>query len=291
MESHRRESTSMAAASSNPSASVSLHSPRRTPSRPNNVIIHSPLIGAPSNPPPSASEAGLVTHEDRWKAQSDLAGSHKQSLSLLDLSNRSLPASALKFGIPAGVASSVSDLRYDGNLVDDLPSFLDLLVVLFPKLKHISLQDNPCHPGDSKNSTRNDGMGNGIRRNNQQSPKSQIQKPKQSDSERELLSAANQESIRMQRLYIIYRMPDLIYIDGVTISSDERQLARPLTPAGTPVKKKDWTTKSMASVSKFLLAEDGDGDDDGGGDCIDAKREGKCSGSPQSSEDEIEKSI
>ena len=102
-------------------------------------IVHSPLIDAPPTPNPNAQDARLVTPRDRWKAMSELAGSHKQSLEVLDLSNRSLPAQALKFGVPRKTAQSIKDLRYDGNLVgdgedgnNDLPVFIDIVVELFP---------------------------------------------------------------------------------------------------------------------------------------------------------------
>ena len=62
------------------------------------------------------------------------------------------------------------------------------------------------------------------------------------------IDAANREQIRMQRLYIIYRLPDLLSINGQLVSDEERQLARPLYPAGTPVRKEQWLTKAMAPL-------------------------------------------
>jgi hypothetical protein len=52
----------------------------------------------------------------------------------------------------------------------------------------------------------------------------------------------------MQRLYIIYRLPDLLSIDEQPVSDEERHLARPQRPSGTPVKKDQWLTKAMAPV-------------------------------------------
>jgi hypothetical protein len=125
---------------------------RGTPKRGGKArIVHSPLIDAPPMPNPSAKDAKLITPRDRWRAMSELAGSHKQPLELLDLSNRSLPAQALKFGVPRKAAESITCLRYDGNLVgegddgnNDLPAFLDIVVQLFPRLQHLSLTNNPC---------------------------------------------------------------------------------------------------------------------------------------------------
>lgn len=211
----------------------------------NNRIVHSPLIDAPPTPNPNAQEARLVKPTDRWKAMSELAGSHKQSLEVLDLSNRSLPAQALKFGVPRKTAQSVRDLRYDGNLVgdgddgnNDLPAFLDIVVQLFPRLKHLSLRNNPCSPGDMRGEA---------------SPQRDAKLPTNIDPKLKskldaAIDAANREQMRMHRLYIIYRLPDLLSINGQPVTDEDRQLARPLYPSGTPVRKEAWLTKAMAPI-------------------------------------------
>ena len=210
-------------------------------------IVHSPLIDAPPTHNPSAQDARLVNRNprDRWKAMSELAGSHKQSLEVLDLSNRSLSAQALKFGVPRKTAQSVRDLRYDGNLVgdgddgnNDLPAFLDIVVQLFPRLQHLSLRNNPCSPGNKRGGA---------------SPLRDAKLPTNIDPKLKskldaAIDAANREQMRMHRLYIIYRLPDLSSINGQPVSDEERQLARPLYPSGTPVRKEVWLTKAMAPL-------------------------------------------
>eukprot|EP00548_Thalassiothrix_antarctica_P000494 CAMPEP_0194132932 /NCGR_PEP_ID=MMETSP0152-20130528/3277_1 /TAXON_ID=1049557 /ORGANISM="Thalassiothrix antarctica, Strain L6-D1" /LENGTH=297 /DNA_ID=CAMNT_0038828133 /DNA_START=250 /DNA_END=1140 /DNA_ORIENTATION=- len=47
-------------------------------------------------------------------------------------------------------------------------------------------------------------------------------------------------AVRMRRLYILYRLPNLISIDGEQVASFERQLARPNTPNGHRVDRKEW---------------------------------------------------
>ena len=177
------------------------------------IIVHSPLIDVPPTPNPSAQDARLVNRNprDRWKAMSELAGSHKQSLEVLDLSNRSLSAQALKFGVPRKTAQSVRDLRYDGNLVgdgvdgnNDLPAFLDIVVQLFPRLQHLSLRNNPCSPGNKRGG---------------ESPLRDAKLPTNIDPKLKskldaAIDAANREQMRMHRLYIIYRLPDLSSING-----------------------------------------------------------------------------
>ena len=211
-------------------------------------IVHSPLIDAPPMHNPSAQDARLVNRNprDRWKAMSELAGSHKQSLEVLDLSNRSLPAQALKFGVPRKTAESVRDLRYDGNLVgdgddgnNDLPAFLDIVVQLFPILQHLSLRNNPCSPGNKRcgaSPLRDAKLPTNI-------------DPKLKSKLDAAIDAANREQMRMHRLYIIYRLPDLLSINGQPVSDEERQLARPLYPSGTPVRKEVWLTKAMAPLT------------------------------------------
>mmetsp|Transcript_30293 Transcript_30293/g.88593 ORF Transcript_30293/g.88593 Transcript_30293/m.88593 type:complete len:610 (+) Transcript_30293:107-1936(+) len=212
----------------------------------NGRVVHSPLIDAPPTPNPNAKDARLIKPRDRWKAMSELAGSHKQSLEVLDLSNRSLPVQALKFGVPRKTAESVTDLRYDGNLVgegndgnNDLPAFLDIVVQLFPRLQHLSLRNNPCSPGNS--------MGGA-------SPMREAKLPANVDPKLKskldaAIDAATREQRRMQRLYIIYRLPDLLSIDDKSVSDVERQMARPLNPSGTPVNQQQWLTKAMAPVN------------------------------------------
>ena len=222
-----------------------LSTPKRGGGGGSSRIKHSPLIDAPPTPNPNAKDSRLITPKDRWKAMSELAGSHKQSLEVLDLSNRSLPAQALKYGVPRKTAESVTVLRYDGNLVgegddgtNDLPAFLDIVVQLFPRLQHLSLQNNPCSPGNS--------MGGA-------SPLREAKLPANVDPKLKskldaAIDAANREQRRIQRLYIIYRLPDLLRIDEEPVSDEERHLARPQRPAGTPVKKDQWLTKAMAPV-------------------------------------------
>lgn len=49
----------------------------------------------------------------------------------------------------------------------------------------------------------------------------------------------------MRRLYILYRLPDLKSIDGETVTDVERQLARPDTPNGERVDRKEWVQDAM----------------------------------------------
>lgn len=56
-------------------------------------------------------------------------------------------------------------------------------------------------------------------------------------------------SSRMRRLYILYRLPYLLSIDGVVVSSEERELARPPTPRGAKVQATNWLQKDYRGES------------------------------------------
>ncbi len=60
------------------------------------------------------------------------------------------------------------------------------------------------------------------------------------------LQMAKRESERMRRLYILYRLPDLISINGKLVTEEERSLARPMSPSGHKVNRQEWLTQAMA---------------------------------------------
>ena len=64
----------------------------------------------------------------------------------------------------------------------------------------------------------------------------------------------SKETARMRRLYILYRMPHLLSIDGTNVTLVERQLARPSSPNGYKVKREDWVSDEAI--------EDASSDDD-----------------------------
>mmetsp|Transcript_8898 Transcript_8898/g.26663 ORF Transcript_8898/g.26663 Transcript_8898/m.26663 type:complete len:625 (-) Transcript_8898:40-1914(-) len=204
-------------------------------------IIDSPLLHAAPTRNRSASEAGLVSLEDRWQAMAQLAGDHRQDPRILDLTNRALPPEALKFGVPPKVAAVVKEFRYDGNRVGkhDLPSFLDLMAQLFPKLKRISLKGIAGKNGLATKQNRDEHEVDPV-----------LQKRIDSNT-----TAAESEAIRMRRLYILYRLPNLDMIDDVAVSQEERSLARPSSPSGCPVRKDDWLTMAINGVNSVRHKE------------------------------------
>lgn len=57
------------------------------------------------------------------------------------------------------------------------------------------------------------------------------------------------QDLRMRRLYILYRLPDLLSIDGTPVTLVERQLARPSSPNGYKVKREDWVVEDKDADS------------------------------------------
>jgi hypothetical protein len=64
-------------------------------------------------------------------------------------------------------------------------------------------------------------------------------------------------SSRMRRLYVLYRLPDLLSIDEMPVTKKERQLARPNDPNGEQVEREDWVKDSLLDS-----AEEDDEEDD-----------------------------
>jgi hypothetical protein len=60
-------------------------------------------------------------------------------------------------------------------------------------------------------------------------------------------------SARMRRLYILYRIPHLLSIDGEAVQPAERELARPSTPSGARVQQNDW----MHEDDEYILPDPG----------------------------------
>ena len=144
--------------------------------------------------------------EQRWQMISEVAGSHRQDGSCLVIP-RNINPTTLKCGIVSHlVGRRVSRLCLSLDDKDDiLPQWLDAIIHLFPNLQELYLfQDSSFLVVE----------------------------------EGELAA-----SKRMQRLYILYRMPHLLCIDGEAITAEERELARPSTPGGARVHPHDWMHK------------------------------------------------
>ena len=189
--------------------------------------------------------ADLISYENRWDYQSSLAGCHQQSLYVLDLSHRPLHPATLKFGVTPEMAQKITDFRFDKDSVGrhDLPSLLDVIINLFPQLKHLTLK---CQ---SKCQIAN---GNADKTFDLKVDEGRVFSADGSEDERSLgdakllakfdanIAMAQRENERIERLYLLYRMPSLSSINGLLVTEEERKVARPDTPLGHKVKNYEW---------------------------------------------------
>jgi len=158
--------------------------------------------------PPPCSE--LMTHENRWTYQSNLAGQHKQEMHILDLSHRiyTSPISLL-YGVPPQAASKITTLKYNAIHLDsqNLSFLLELMGRIFPILSSLSIQisqtivvkeDDPAFTVIHHN-TRS----GGIRPVHHQYDVQWVQ--------------------QKQRIYILHRLPKLSIINDILVTDEERQ--------------------------------------------------------------------
>ena len=81
-------------------------------------------------------------------------------------------------------------LWVNNNAISDLPATMDAIGVRFPKLRYLSMMRNPACPGLMD-----------------------IVEP-------------DLESCRLYRLYVLFRLPNLLYLDGIDVPDEERKEAK-----------------------------------------------------------------
>jgi len=245
-------------------------------------LYYSPLCEGYQDKPTTASHhtipnaADLMCHASRWEYQATLAGDHQQSPHVLDVSRRRIQLCALQFGVTPLMAEKITDFRFNRNSVGrhELPAFFSSVGNLFPNLKRLTLNGtgemikatNTC-----KNETYNSSPDKG-----------KIYSADGSDDERSLgdaqllanfdasIAMVQRESDHIQRLYILYRLPSLLYINGKMVTDEERKLARPNSPSGHKDKSYDWVNQiELASTKdqgqepmKFYCTEEEDNGED-----------------------------
>ena len=79
------------------------------------------------------------------------------------------------------VIPTVQTLWCNNNLIDDLPSFMDQVVEKFPKLQYLSIMRNPACPGLTD------------------------------------IKAPDLEALRLYRMYILFRFPQLQVLDWTEV--------------------------------------------------------------------------
>jgi len=156
-----------------------------------------------------------VVSPDRWNILSNLASDHKNCHpSILDITHKIelIDPETLRYGVTPDVASKILELRIDSNSIENgcgWPHFLDVISILFINLRNLYISS-------SMNELEDD--------------------------------IILWERNRMLRLYILYRLPDLVVITDEYVTEGERNLARPSCVNGVKVRKNDWCTKSMLPI-------------------------------------------
>lgn len=182
------------------------------------------------------SSKNLVQPQERWRYMSTLAGAHQQDGTVLRIRPHMTPRS-LPLGMPSHAARRVKELH--------LPR------VIQPKQQQ--------HPAklDSKNKERGEDDDDIYTKNFKDENDTRLPQwldaiiPTFHNLQHLYLNVASIEeesenSKRLRRLYVLYRLPDLISIDGVKVSETERKLARPVSPNGQRVSQDNWLKQRLA---------------------------------------------
>lgn len=153
----------------------------------------------------------------RWKLISQQAGKHRQDGVVYHVGPHATPVS-LKLGMPKQAAARVRTLHLPATS-DCLPVWLDVVSTTFLHLEHLFL--------------------------NHKVETSHLDEGAESPT----------TSMRLLRLYVLYRMPNLFSIDGRHVTAEERKFAHPKDPNGLVVNRCDWI-ENPDTVVEVRLEQD-----------------------------------
>jgi hypothetical protein len=217
--------------------------------------------------------------QSRWEFMSTLAGDHRQSIHVLDVSNRRIQPAALKFGVTPLVAQSITDFSFNRNFFGkhDLPAFLDLVKELFPNLERLTLKGDFGVDTNKSSLLKSTSIGSPS----PDEDEGRIFSADESESESDqsdnddvisssgsgsgsthsvekfeaVIAMAERETERMQRLYILYRLPTLSYINDKEVTAEEKNLSHPKSMRGQKIKSHEWVRTAIFPSKERLLAE------------------------------------
>lgn len=226
----------------------------------------------------------LEDADSRWQYMSELAGEHKQDGSVLYVNTTGksstrphlgcmrshMTPKSLRLGILPYVAKRVLELHLDigrtGSQDDDdrssnaaLPEWLDVISSLFFNLEHlylggITIRKEPIS-GSEKSTDKNtesQSEGSALSSASSSSGVGDRYSVLEANGKGKLQpnsSSPDENSAKLRRLYVLYRLPHLKSIDGIDITDTERELARPVDPNGQPVQRDEWVV-STSPVKK-----------------------------------------
>lgn len=223
-----------------PRNTAATHTLKRSNSQ-NRLYFESPRCEVPDNELFGTADqhANLIQHDERWKYLQEQAGQHRQTgqVQHVNVKDKNMTPESLRSGMPLQAAARVLSLHLELDERDDrLPAWLDVITTVYFNLQHLYL-------GRASTTELH------IDRNGSQDNLQESQ-----------TSPSPKISNRMRRLYILYRLPDLLSIDGITVTAQERLLARPNDPNGARVNRDEWVESSL--LDRTALDDDEEEDDE-----------------------------
>lgn len=196
------------------------------------LVYESPRLDTPDALLFPASHSALLrNHEARWRYMSALAGHHRQDATVFRVNTQRVATPvALQAGMMKQSALRVTSLHLpvlsdefepEKDVVAELAAWLDAIVMTFPNLQHLFLQQN--------------GGAASLRGSSVVDVPDTVSSPCETDKYAVADTIAtpasttliNTDETAVRRLYIIYRIPRLETLDGTTVTEQERRLARP----------------------------------------------------------------
>jgi len=226
------------------------------------IIYESPRCQVDDRDLFPAKGAALKRPDERWQFLSRQAGLHRQDASSFRVGpNVATAPAALRNGMPPAAAQRVRSLYLDQVAIsrNALPEWLDAVSATFANLEHLYLRSGSTAASTNESS---EGGGGGVVVEQRLVDGENAPAVGDSSSKREELRRdAGENTNRLRRLYVLYRLPNLKSIDGVPVTQSERSLSRPDNPNGARVNREDWLLSHADSLADFVDEYDDDEED------------------------------
>ena len=180
---------------------------------------------------PATNSSNGADPTKQWQSVTEQAGQHQQDGSVLFLRPSINSPQVLKCGVTTQAAARVKELhaKVTGN---NMPEWMDAIANKFPNLEHLHLAQRTDEERENE-----------VRKSVRTTRVSSILESVSEDLDEEEIRLAAEHSDRLKRLYILYRIPDLISIDGARVTTEERRLAKPNDPNGHKVDANEWVQR------------------------------------------------
>lgn len=170
----------------------------------------------------------LHSPEARFRYISTVAGPHCQDGASFRV--RPQDPQALRLGMPQSAGARVKTLWLPMVPSERLPEWLDAVSTVCPNLLHLHIPSVP-----------------------QESVETQV-----NDENQERVDITPSEESKVRRLYVLYRLPKLLTMDGTAFTPRERMLSR---PQNTKLSSKKTKFSRKSSTSACLLDNESEDED------------------------------